>query len=253
MNDFVEVSCSAEEGMLYGYYQHNGSRNNLVLIPGSKTHHSIWKPVIANAAIDANILLVELPGFGKSDLHRPNGTIEQYTAWTLKLIDAAGMNRFVVGGHSIGGMMAIEMLDHAAERLDGVISCEGWTHYSVEKEAFRKLKNETLTSEQLALRSHFGGLGKTGKWSDEDERAFNRIWTKWEKGLELLERAEVPVLQIWGDRGLQERPSRQSMLIPRKDNIRIVWIERGGHSLLVQVPDLIGRTMAEFMDEVRGS
>lgn len=252
MNDLVEIVCSIEEGQLFGYFQNNGSSRNLVLIPGSKTHHSIWKPVVAHAEIDANLFLIDLPGFGKSNVHFPDSTIEQYTAWTLKLIDAAGIDRFFIGGHSIGGMMAIEMLDHAYERMDGVISCEGWTHFSVEKDAFRNLKNETLTSEQLERRKHFGELGRASKWSVDEERMFNRIWTKWEKGMKLLEKSEIPILEIWGDRGLQDaKPSQESMLIPEKDNIQIVWIENGGHSLLAQCPELIGEKMAEFVNDDR--
>jgi pimeloyl-ACP methyl ester carboxylesterase len=196
-------------------------------------------------------LLAELPGFGKSNLYYPDGTIKQYTALTLKLINAAGIDRFVIGGHSIGGMMAIEMLDHAEDRLDGIITSEGWSHYSVEKQAFHGLKNQTLTAEQLALRTYYGELGRDNKWSEADEKRFNKIWIKWEKGLELLKRAEVPILQFWGDRGLKERPSRDSMLIPHKENIRIEWVEKGGHSLLVQVPELMGKAIAEFMNEVR--
>jgi pimeloyl-ACP methyl ester carboxylesterase len=130
---------------LYGYYEDKESKNNLILIPGSYTHHSIWKPVIENAGIDANILLIELPGFGKSRPRVPDGTIEEFTGQVLKLVDAAGIERFFVGGHSIGGMMAIEMIDHAGKRIDGIISCEGWAHAEVERNAFNNLKNGTLT------------------------------------------------------------------------------------------------------------
>ena len=176
----------------------------------------------------------------------PDGTVEQFASLVLRLIDAAGIGRFFVGGHSLGGMMAIEMADQAASRLDGIISCEGWTHHSVERDAFHQLKNETLTADQLEQLRYYGTIART-HWTDEEIRQYTKIWRKWEKGWDLLCRTEVPVLELWGDRGLKERPDRKRMLIPDRPNIELVWIERGGHSMLVQHPERIGGHIADFI------
>jgi pimeloyl-ACP methyl ester carboxylesterase len=250
MKGFEEVSCRSGTHALYGYFLDNGSDRNLVLIPGSYTHHSIWEPVIENAGIRANILLIELPGFGKSRPREPDGRIEEFTALSLQVVDAARMGRFFVGGHSIGGMMAIEMLDHAEDRLDGVISCEGWTHASVHTDAFRGLKNETLTEDQMRLRTYYGTIGRT-EWTDEEIKRYSQIWRQWKKGRRLLENAAIPILEIWGDRGLAERPGRDRLQIPDKDNIELVWIAHGGHSMLVQYPRLVGEKIAAFVEGVR--
>lgn len=250
MKPFREITARSGVHELYAYYLDEGSSRNLALIPGSYTHHSIWEPVIEGAGIDANILLIELPGFGKSRPRSPDGTIEEFTELSLRLVDAAGIERFFVGGHSIGGMMAIEMLDHAGGRLDGIISCEGWTHASVESDAFGGLKNETLTDEQNALRSRYGTIGRTG-WTDEEIKRYCRIWRKWEKGRRLLENATVPVLEIWGDRGLEQRPSQDQLQIPRKPNIELVWLEHCGHSMLVQHPRQVGLLIAGFIERTK--
>ncbi|HOJ11573.1 MAG TPA: alpha/beta hydrolase [Clostridiales bacterium] len=247
MGNFREVEYSDGVHKLYGYYQDNKSNNNLVLIPGSYTHHSIWEPVIETSNINANIMLVELPGFGKSTPRIPDGTIEEFASLILKLIDAAKIKRFFVGGHSIGGMIAIEMIDHASKRIDGVISCEGWTHASVEKNAFNNLKNELLTLEQMEKRKYFGTIARTS-WTDDEIKAYSKIWRKWGKGKSILDKCEIPVLEIWGDRGLKHKPGREELQIPDKDNINLVWIENGGHSMLIQYPSLIGKEIASFIN-----
>lgn len=246
MQEYSEIIHTVGKYELCGYLQDNRSNKNLVLIPGSYTHHSIWKPVLQSAKIEANILLVELPGFGKSTPRIPDGTVELYTELTLSLVNAAGIDRFFAGGHSLGGMMAIEMLDHVGSRLDGIISCEGWTHHSVEELAFRNAKNGKLTAEQLELRTYYGTVART-QWSDAEIEMYKRIWRKWEKGRQLLESAELPILEIWGDRGWKDRPSRTQLQIPDKPNIELVWVEDGGHSFLVQFPDRIGEFISSFL------
>jgi pimeloyl-ACP methyl ester carboxylesterase len=233
---------------LYGYLHDSGRECNLALIPGSGSHHSIWEPVMARSDVDANILLVELPGFGKSRPRMPGGTIEEFSDLILGLIDAAGFGRFVAAGHSIGGMIAIEMIDHVPERLDGIISCEGWTHHSVQREAFGNLKNESLTPDQLEQRAHYCALARAG-WSDEEWRRYTRIWQRWEKGRGLLERAEMPVLELWGDRGIDPRPRRADLQIPPEDNITLQWLPNAGHSYLVQFPQQVGQSIARFISE----
>lgn len=251
MSEFREIVWSADGVTLCGYLRHTGNARNLVLIPGSGTHHSIWEPVLAESGIEANVLLAELPGFGRSHPAMPEGSIETFTALTLQLIGAAGFDRFVIGGHSIGGMMAIEMLDHAPQRLDGVIACEGWTHASVAQKAFAGRKNETLTPEQMAARSHYAALARED-WSDDDFKRYARIWQRWENGRRLLDHATVPILELWGDRGILPRPSRDALMIPARESIVLEWIPNGGHSFLVQDPHRVGAVMARFLAQFVG-
>lgn len=93
--------------------------------------------------------------------------------------------------------MAIEMIDRVEHRLDGIISCEGWTHHSVSPNAFKGYENETLNDERLARRTHYGTIART-HWSEEELDSCKKIWKKWKKRWVLLERIQVPVLEIWG-------------------------------------------------------
>lgn len=247
MGIYQEKVLQTEDRTLCGYYLDKGSENTLVLVPGSYASHTIWKPVVQNANIPANLFLVELPGFGKSTPKEPDSTIEEITAHILTLIDGVGIDRFFIGGHSLGGMIATEMLDHAGDRLEGVISCEGWVHHSVEQDTFLGRKNETLSEHQLALRKHYGTVARTA-WTDEEIGIYSKIWKKWEKGQKLLEETKVPVLEIWGDRGMP-RPDRKALLLPPHDNITLIWLPNGGHSFLVQYPEEVGQMIADFIRE----
>ena len=58
-----------------------------------------------------------------------------------------GWTSWFAGGHSIGGMIAIELAGQRPLELDGVISIEGWTHHEVLSQAFSGQVDATLSKE----------------------------------------------------------------------------------------------------------
>ena len=228
MGIYQEKVLQTEDRTLCGYYLDKGSENTLVLVPGSYASHTIWKPVVQNANIPANLFLVELPGFGKSTPKEPDSTIEEITAHILTLIDGVGIDRFFIGGHSIGGMIATEMLDHAGDRLEGVISCEGWVHHSVEQDTFLGRKNETLSEHHLAYK-HYGTVpAPPGPMRN---RRMLKIWKKWGKRVKTFRRNESPRFGNMG-RPRHAPTGQKSPLLPPHDNITLIWLPNG-HSFLV--------------------
>ena len=58
--------------------------------------------------------------------------VEQFAEDVLLISDLAGLQRFYVGGHSIGGMVALEVGRASPGRVKGIVSVEGWTDYRVQ-------------------------------------------------------------------------------------------------------------------------
>lgn len=62
----------------------------------------------------------DIPGFGSSD--RPHAAkISSYAADMIEAIDAAGIERFILLGHSLGGAIASEIASAEAERINALI------------------------------------------------------------------------------------------------------------------------------------
>ena len=70
---------------------------------------------------DYDIAAIDLPGFGKNAHMEPLGTIEEYADWVLDMLSAQGITRFHLVGHSMGGMVAQEMIARSPERTDHLI------------------------------------------------------------------------------------------------------------------------------------
>ena len=219
----------------------------LVLVPGTWGNMHTRGRLMER--LDPDLAVVNVALAGQDDNWPPpaNPSIPGFTGDVLRLVDAAGIDRFFIGGNSLGGMIAVDMLRLAPERVIGAIPIEGWTHWTVLRDAFGDDTGSTLTPEQQAfLQEERRKL--LDRWDPDLRRRYGTIWREWD-GRETLAATTVPVLEMWGDRG-RPRPSRAAMMIPDLPNIEIAWVPGVSHSLLVEAPDLVAGLINGFIRRV---
>jgi pimeloyl-ACP methyl ester carboxylesterase len=246
---FERHAVTLEDDAKISYAIRKGTGPTLVLIPGSFDALESWQPVIEKLAPDLQVVVVELRGHGESwpPPTAETGTIEQFAEDVLAVTRAAGLKPFYVGGHSIGGMVAIECAGRQPQRLKGVISIEGWTRASVLGAAFKGNTDGTLSAAQKA-RKYELRRPTTKRWSPAQISAFVQIWEKWD-GTQSLEHTSLPVLELWGDRAI-ERPDRARLQIPERPNIELRWVAGASHFLPLERPEDTAVAIQEFIRKV---
>lgn len=233
------------DGGYLAYYHWPGKGPNLLLIPGSWSEYSQFDAIRKHLDPNLNLVIVELPGHGRSLPPTLNGSIPLFASDVLRVPDALGWKRWFAGGHSIGGMVAIELAGQRPKQLAGVISIEGWAHHLVAREAFGGQIRITLSEEQRQMREK--ARAKTlDRLSREERASFGSIWTKWD-GLPILQKTTVPILELWGDRKRSRQPSRREMRIPERENIKLRWIADAGHSLPLERPKEVATAINGFL------
>jgi len=234
------------DGAKIAYSVREGSGPNLVLIPGSWGDRRVFDDFIAALPAHLRVIVVELRGHGQSQPPAESPTMESLGADVLAAVDAAipRGDRFYVGGHSIGGMLAIEIAGRRPAQVAGSIPMEGWAHYRVQAEAFPKPAVTPLTAEQ-ETRNNAHHARVKDRMTPAQRTAFGSVWRKWD-GAPILAASPVPFLQVWGDRG-HPRPSRQLLRIPDRPSMEIAWMPGATHSLLVQCPQKVARETAAFI------
>ena len=89
----------------------------VVFIHGALNDHSVWTLLARWFAHHGHgVLAVDLPGHMRSEGPALK-TIEAMADWTLALLDAAGVARAALAGHSMGSLVALEAAARAPERV----------------------------------------------------------------------------------------------------------------------------------------
>ena len=93
------------------------AKPTLVFIHGVLNDHSVWILQTRYFAHHGyNVLAVDLPGHGKSEGRCPK-TVEEAAGFVLQLLDAAGVQRATLIGHSWGSLIALHAASLAPERV----------------------------------------------------------------------------------------------------------------------------------------
>lgn len=240
---FERRYVALEEGRL-SFVWRPGKGPRLVLIPGSFNDSRQWDEVTPGFECGLELVLVELRGHGQSWPPPTNGSIEEFAEDVLLVTESLGYRSFYIGGHSIGGMVALEVGRKRPEFVRGIISLEGWTHPEVPREAFANRNYNTLTAHQEAERL-VARERAVGHWAKTQREEFAQIWRRWD-GASFLRQTDIPILEVYGDRA-SDKPTREQLGIPRRDNITLRWIENASHSLPLERPREVARLIMEFI------
>jgi len=81
----------------------------------------MWSPIRTAVEQVARLITPDLRGFGGSDKPQGDYGMETLAGDVLRLADRLGVERFVLGGHSMGGYVALRLAASHAERLAGLI------------------------------------------------------------------------------------------------------------------------------------
>src|SRR5499427_4082566 len=100
-----------------------GAGTALVLLHGGGLDDAqlSWAPVWPALTGHAQLLAPDLPGYGGSPLGQTAPTLEGYQAWLLAFLDAAGLQRAVLAGLSLGGGIALRTALDAPARVAGLV------------------------------------------------------------------------------------------------------------------------------------
>lgn len=211
-----------------------------------------------------NVLALDLPGHGRS-AGPPLASVEALAEWVMRVLDAAGVGRASLVGHSLGSLIALECAARHPQRVER-IALLGTAFPMKVSDGFLEAarNNEHAAYDMDTIWGHapqvpLGGNPYPGMWMYGDtlarlERlapgvlyAGLKACNDYTAGLESAAKVKCPALFLLGQRDLMTPPRAAAALVQAIPGARTVSIASSGHSLMAEAPDAVLDALIEFL------
>ena len=237
------------------HYRIVGTGPALLLIHGFTWTGEWWDPLLPALARDYRVIVIDLPGHGRSTSHPGPWSYRQVASDMYALLDRLGVQRVRAIGHSAGGNTLVHMATQQPARMEAMVLIAGG-HRLVN--SARKYVRETGVYEALSdssraahLRVQPGGEAQVrsllntmrGVADDYEDMSFTS---------ERLSQIRARTLLVWGDRDpyyplevaielYQAIPNAALWVVPVQEHFPL-WPEWGGSAAAArEFPVLVTR------------
>jgi pimeloyl-ACP methyl ester carboxylesterase len=228
----------------------------------------MWRPQLQAVPPSWRFVAPDLAGFGKTDDMDGAASIDDFARDLGALADHLGLDRFVLGGLSMGGYTVFAAVRQFAPRLGGVILAD--TKAAADSAAAREGRQKMLA---LVASEGVGAvademvpklLGATSQRDDKGlvahvrglieqtsargvSRAIERLRDR-PDSTELLRRMEMPALVIVGEEDGVTPPADAHAMVAALPDATLEVIPRAGHLSNLESPAAFNRAIAAWLE-----
>lgn len=238
-----------------------------VFVHGAQNDHSVWILQTRYFAHHGfNVLAVDLPGHGRSKGDALT-SVEAMAGWLIALLDAAGVDRALLIGHSMGSLIALEASHQAPHRVTGLAMIGTTYPMKVADALLDTARNDEPTAiDMVNIWSHsmtaqnpdcpLSGVSTMGAARRLMQRmsAINpaqlfytdfTACNAYENGEAAARAAACPVLFIFGSKDMMTPARSTKLLTSAVAQGKIVHVD-AGHSLMTEQPGAVLDALASF-------
>ena len=187
-----------------------------VLLHGYLESMLVWDDFVPYLYKQVRVITLDLPGHGISVVKGPVHTMEYLADVVKDTLDALGIARCTLVGHSMGGYVALAFCEKYPERLDGVVLLSSTPDADTDEKKENRLREIKLVEagkkDALARVAPEAGFAPENRprMRDEIEDLVEQVFVTEDEGIAALLR------------GMIERPDRNEML--RRSAVRQLFI-----------------------------
>jgi len=235
----------------------------VVMVHGYLGGSAQWSDLQTALADRFSIVALDLPGFGRASGHAAPATIAGFADHVIADLDARGIERCVLVGHSMGGMIAQEVASRIPQRLDRLVLYgtgplgsmpDRFEALDVSLDRLRQ-DGVARTARRIAAtwlsrgEAHpgFEALSSIGAQADnEAARIALNAMAAWD-GRASLSLLTMPSLIIWGDEDRSYRWRQVEYLWTHLPSASLAVIPGASHAAHVEKPELFRMILEDFL------
>lgn len=236
------------DGILTHYETIGSKPKKLLILPGWMHTTNEWLPVAKQLSDQYTVILLDLPGFGKTEIPKTAYSINDYSEFVLNFLHKIAVNNTTLIGHSFGGRISIILATktNAVQKLVLVDAAgiEKRTKTAKLKMSLYKYIKLFLPKKYVEkLRNQIGSRDykNAGKMRDIFVKIINEDLTY------LLPKIVVPTLLVWGSNDTEIelwKIKLMKKLIPLAQ-LKVVW--NAAHSPHIEKPDEFMKIIEDFL------
>jgi pimeloyl-ACP methyl ester carboxylesterase len=246
----------------------DAAKPTVVMIHGVLNDHSVWILQSRYLAHHGwNVLALDLPGHCRSG-GAPATTVEEAADWVLALLDAVGVSKAALVGHSLGSLVALEAAARAPARVSQLVLVGCAYPMRVSPVLIEASKNDPLQALEMVnvfsrstLAPPPSGLGP-GTWvfgastalgkhvlaSNPDVNLFHTGFAAcdgYRHGEAAMEQVTCPTLFVLGEADQMTPPKAAKGLLAKAKNASVVMLP-GGHHQMSETPEQMLKALVDF-------
>ena len=232
--------------MAWGKMAYHDSGNRLpplMFLHGTGCDASDWMPVIDGLPHNQRFIALDFRGHGQSTVPTQPFTLTDLSEDVLHLADKLRLQELVIVGHSLGGMVAMEVAQRSSDVI-GLLLLEGWTSLAAAGRSFDPGRFYGALSETTI--AEIQQKAKTTRSRFQPE-IWNHFWesvTAFD-AYTYLQQAGIPIWEVFGGMGRNDLTEKK-LYIPPNPNIQWVWLPHAGHYLPHECPAEVAEVIGTF-------
>lgn len=262
MTNIDQMACfDKETGLAYRLRRANRP-DALVFIHGFGANKEHFRYAFTSAPLrDFTLIAIDLAGFGSSAA--PPGfsfTMQAQALLVLKLLDILHINNFHLCGHSMGGLVVMNMAEQAPERTLSLVNLEG---NLTPEDCFLSGKVAAMSYPEftahgrsdLERRFRLAGLKDPVMREYADTFAAANSQALYKSALHTVHDSAAPLLDrlgsiknscyIYGDKNRNLFPAEKLL---HDSGVPVFYIENAGHAMALENPLQLFATIRQFID-----
>ena len=238
----------------------------IVLLHGYLESMLVWDEFISLLKDEMRVVVLDLPGHGVSMINGETHTMEYLADCVGLTMEALGVKKYSVVGHSMGGYVALAMLDKYAKNLESITLLSSTTSADSQEKCDRRRREIELIKagkkNTLArLVPHQGFAPENVKrLNDYIEDLRELILITEDEGViailggmierknrgEQLRDSAIPHLFIFGRHDFYIPEEVAEEMIAADAGAKVLWLEHSGHMGFIEEPELCAEAIKEL-------